>query len=458
LHSDPPFPAQQPTPPQNTAAQNAQLCTISGTVLSANTGEPLKKARIFLSLKADEDADSNKAGLSATTDAAGHFSIDRIPPGSYNLDARRTDYLPGRYGQDQPDKPGGTLTLAPGQKIMDLQFRLHRMGIIAGRITDEDGDPVRNVNVDALLHTTIKGKLKIETTGRATTNDVGEYRIFDLEPGRYSIRANSAESPHFTNAGLQDNTSDYLPTYYSGTTDSARASTLEVKSGDEISGLDFVLAPKGSARAFKIHGQVLISIAEPSEQSVVVMALRRENREVSVEDRKEARADSKTGDFEIQGLVPGEYVLDALFFAADKIRTASQIVDVVNADVEGVSLVLTRGINIAGRVVFEGKSAPHDSNVKVWLDPVEADTGIFTSGGREAEVQTDGSFVLKEVGDASYSIHMHSKCGVCYIKSAKANGVDVLEQGLQVVSGAAPSSFVIVYSSRYRRRERRSYR
>ena len=439
--------AQQPAAAHNSGDQKAQLCTIGGTVVSANTGEPLKKAHVVLSQKGAERDDSNEHALGATTDAAGHFSIDRIPAGSYDLVVRRNDYLPARYGQDRLDKPGATLSLAPGQKIMDLLFGLHRMGIVAGRITDEDGDPVRDAAVDALLHTSINGKLKIHTKGSVTTNDLGEYRIFDLEPGRYSIRATAGESSHTIIAGPSQEADNYLPTYYSGTTDSARASTLEVKSGDEISGVDFVLAPRASTRTFKIHGRVLISLTEHSEEGVFVTALHRENRELSFEDRRETRADTKTGDFEIQGLVPGEYALNAIFFAVGKIRTASQIVEVINTDVDGVSLVLTRGIDIAGRVVFEGKSARSTADVRVWLEPAEGETIIFGSGGQQAEVQPDGSFVLKEVGDGSYSVEIHSKCGECYIKSAKADGVDLLDQGLQVASGAVASPIAIVYSS-----------
>lgn len=439
--------AQQPAAAENSGDQNNQLCTIGGTVVSANTGEPLKKAHVVLSPTGAEGADSSGHPLSATTDAAGHFSIDKIPASSYNLVVSRNDYLPARYGQDQLDKPGVILSLAPGQKIMGLLFRLHRMGIVAGRITDEDGDPVRNANVDALLNTTINGKLKIERSGAATTNDLGEYRIFDLRPGRYSIRATASESSYSIFGAPSQETGVYLPTYYSGTMDSARASTLEVKSGDEMSGIDFALAPAASTRTFKIHGHVLNSLTEHSEEVVAVMVLPRGNRELSFEDQKEARADTKTGDFEIEGLVPGEYAATAIFFAAGKIRTATQNVDVINADVDGVSLVLTKGIDIAGRVVFEGKSAASTGHIKVSLDPAEGETSIFPSGGQWAEVQPDGSFVLKEVGDGSYSVEIHPKCGECYIKSVKANGVDLIDQGLQVASGAAPSPITVVYST-----------
>jgi Carboxypeptidase regulatory-like domain len=69
------------------------------------------------------------------------------------------------------------------------------------------------------------------------------------------------------------------------------------------------------------------------------------------------------------------------------------------------------------------------------------------NSGRTATAQPDGSFVLKEVDDGSYSLQVRSKCRECYLKSASANGVDLLDQGVQISSGAGPASIAIVYSS-----------
>src|ERR1700691_4132828 len=97
--------AQPSVASQLSGNENDQLCTIAGTVLSANTGEPLKKARVVLHRQSDG---SNERPLSSTTDATGHFTIDRIPAGRYGLRVDRANYLDTQYGQDQPDKPGAT--------------------------------------------------------------------------------------------------------------------------------------------------------------------------------------------------------------------------------------------------------------------------------------------------------------------------------------------------------------
>jgi hypothetical protein len=261
--------AQQPAAAQNSGDQNDQLCMIGGTVLSANTGKPLKKAHAVLYQKGAEGDDPNKQPLSATTDATGHFSIYKIPAVSYELVVNRADYLSAHYGQDQFDKPGATLSLPLGQKMMDLLFRLNRMVTITGRVRDEDGDAVRGVNVMIFFHTTVRGKPKTEPSGSDSTNDLGEYRIVDLVPGRYSVLATPPAVS--SRRGSYQQLKEYLPTYYSGTTESARASTLEVKSGDEISGIDFVFALKPPARTYKVRGRVLNSLTEYPDANIMVL-------------------------------------------------------------------------------------------------------------------------------------------------------------------------------------------
>jgi protocatechuate 3,4-dioxygenase beta subunit len=448
LAQQPPTSPTSPTTPASADA-NDQLASIAGTVLSANTGEPLKKAHVDLSQKGTESDDPNKEPFSATTDAAGHFSIDKIPAGSYDLEVSRANYLPSHYGQDKPDKPGATLSLATGQKMADLLFRLNRMGIITGRVRDEDGDPVRGAGVVSMLHRTVAGKPKIEPNGGDTTNDLGDYRIVDLVPGRYSIVATPPEVRSARRSyGQREQREEYVPVYYSGTTDSERASTLDVKSGDELSGIDFVFTPKPPTRTYKVRGHVLNTLTDfPDTNITVILFPRGKELPTFGAESKQISADSKTGNFEIKDVVPGEYFATAFSFTGGEMRTTTQNLDVVAADVDGVSLVLTRGIDIPVRVTFEGKSAASAADFRVFLARDENDPSVDFGRSNGALKQRDGSLLLKGVGDGTYSIDVYSKCEECYLKSAKSNGVDLLEQGVQISSGAGPASIDVVYSS-----------
>ncbi len=427
--------AQQPAVSQSAVDPNSQLCTIAGTVVSANTGEPIRKAHVVLSL---QRPDPDKKEFNATGDAAGHFSIDRIPAGSYDLVVSRDNYLPSHYGQNRLDKPGATFTLAAGDKITDLLFRMHKTGIITGRVLDEDGDPVRVASVSLLVRTTVRGKQKTEIISADSTNDLGEYRLIDLAPGRYLICMKPQDDDSMREPPRP--TEVYLPTYYPGTSESARAATVEVKSGDEISGIDFVVAPKVPVRSYKVRGRVINSVAGHQDANIIAMA-------ISSESQSQATVDPKTGNFEIEGIIPGEYVVEAAGIAGAKRSFARQDVNVVGGDVDGISLVLTQGIEIAGQVTFEGKSAASASNLIVLLLPDRGRKGFYFGGGGAAAVQPNGSFVMQGVNDGSYSLAVSSQCGECYVKAATANGADLLDQGVQVSSGMAPSQIAIVFSS-----------
>src|SRR5580658_3446474 len=90
----PTFCCAQTVPSQSAGDSDAQLCTIAGKVVSSNTGEPIKKARVFMYPKPDERQDeANKQPATAITDAAGHFSIDKIPAGKYSLVVIRDNYM-----------------------------------------------------------------------------------------------------------------------------------------------------------------------------------------------------------------------------------------------------------------------------------------------------------------------------------------------------------------------------
>src|SRR5438105_3048917 len=132
--------AGQDAPPAPTVKPEDK-CSMEGAVLNAATGEALKKANVV----ARQMNSRNNSAFTAVSDAAGHFKIEGIDPGSYNVMASRTGYVTQMYGAKAPNRPGALVTLTAGQSMKDVTFKLTPHGVITGRVMDEDGDPVANV-------------------------------------------------------------------------------------------------------------------------------------------------------------------------------------------------------------------------------------------------------------------------------------------------------------------------
>src|SRR5262245_18056450 len=133
--------AQQPGPPP------AGTGVIRGRVVAADTGKPLRRGRITLG-----SIDAPGPPRTANTSADGRYEFNGLPAGRYGVRAARSGYLELRYGQRRPLEAAMPITLSDGQAVELIDFALPRTSLIAGRITDEVGDPVAGATVFA-MHT-----------------------------------------------------------------------------------------------------------------------------------------------------------------------------------------------------------------------------------------------------------------------------------------------------------------
>ena len=183
---------QRPGPQQpsrDTPAQKADATPvtglIAGRVLAADTGRPVKRARVFAS------AAELSGGRGVLTDDTGLFQLVELPAGRYTLSVSKSGFVSLSYGQRRPLQAGTPLQLADGQEIKDIEFRLPRGSVIAGHVFDETGDPMPGVMVRVLRYQYQQGDRRLAPAGTAQTDDLGQYRIWGLMPGDYYVDAQS---------------------------------------------------------------------------------------------------------------------------------------------------------------------------------------------------------------------------------------------------------------------------
>jgi protocatechuate 3,4-dioxygenase beta subunit len=415
-------------------------CAISGMVVKLAGSEPVKTATVQL-----QSLQDLARTISVVTDVGGRFELKGIDPGRYRLKVSRTGFVAQEYGQKTPNDPGTEIRLAPGQYLRDLLFRLVPWGIIAGRVLDEEGEPLPWAQVSALRETYSNGKRKLAPEALVPTNDLGEYRLFGLKPGRYFVSAKYKPGLHVVGRGEvredagDDSRPEFLPIYYGGSPDPAKASTITLKAGEEIPSVEILLQP---IPTFRVRGRVYNVVSgRRSSTGVIVQLERRSSNVVSDSPDYQSTVEKPDGSFEIAGVLPGSYTLSAFWFEDGRRYQARHPVEVGNADVEGTNLLISQGVTVPGRIVWDGKPSMDRDELMVSIAP--ADSRISFNG--PARVQ-GSSFFFRDVYDGTYRLGVIGQSKDCYIKSIRYGSADALDSGFTVFRGAQASLEVTISS------------
>lgn len=416
---------QPPANPQPTRPEDR--CSIEGQVVNAQTGEPLKKAHVRLF---GNDGQQNN-NYSTTTDAGGHFVIQEIDPGTYTVFAERNGFTQAQYGVRGTSRGAMPLPLGAGQRMRDVNFRLLPFGVIAGRVLDENGEPVEHVLVTATRYA--HGRNQGAQAGNGgQTDDLGEYRIFGLEPGKYYLSATYRQQNMMAQDRTPADTPDegYAPTFYPGTIEATAAVAIDVVPGAQLRGIDVALR---KTRTVRIRGKVINGLGERLPQGVFLTLLPREKAGMGFYPRAMAPVRNADGTFELRGVTPGSYTLMAQCWDEGKVYFARQSVDVGNNNVDNVGLLLSTGMDLKGTVRTEGPDGAVLGNLQISLAPQEG----VRMGMQGAKVGDDRSFSLSNVPASIYTINVHGMPETFYIKSIRMGDADGLESGLDLTHGGA---------------------
>jgi Carboxypeptidase regulatory-like domain len=418
----------------------AEECMISGMVVKLAGSEPVKTATVQL-----QSLQDLAHTISVVTDVGGRFELKGIGPGRYRLKVSRTGFVTQEYSQKTPNDPGAEIRLVPGQNLRDLLFRLIPWGVIAGRVLDEEGEPLPWAQVSALREAYSNGKRKLPPEALVPTNDLGEYRLFGLKPGRYFVSAKYKPGLHVVGRGEvqedadEDSRPEFMPIYYPSSPDPARASTITLKAGEEIPAVEILLRP---VTTFRVHGRVYNMVAGRRSNIGVIVQLEQRNSNVAWgSPDHQSIVENPDGSFEIAGVLPGSYTLSAFWFEDGRRYQARQSIEVGNANVESANLTIMPGITIPGRIVWDGKPSLDRDELLVSIAP--ADSRISFNG--PARVM-GSSYVLKDVFDGTYRLGVFGQSKDCYVKSIRYGSSEALDGGFTVFRGAQASLEVTISS------------
>ena len=426
------------------SAQTGDAASVAGTVANAISGEPLRKATLTLRSQDMKPGNINPPPTYTTTsDASGAFAIVGVPPGNYRLSAARGGFVGMEYGARTPGRTGKPITLAPGQTMRDIALRLTPMGVVTGRVLDEDGDPVRNAMVQASRFRYNGSERMLMSAANATTNDLGEYRLFDLVPGNYYVAAQYRQQ-RFNQPNMFDRSpgahadEEYVPTYYPGTTDPSGAVELNIPAGGQVRNNDLVLR---KAHTVRVRGRV---IGDPPG-GIPRVQLTLMPRNPGIAQPATSAISNAEGDFELVGVLPGSYILAAHLNANGKTLTARRPLEVGSANLEDVALHFSPGVTVAGRIRVDGDTKQDLSNVQVQFGPFEPGFAYGPYPG--GKVNPDLSFQFNDVASDRFAVSVSRLPEGFFVKAIRSGSVDVKATGLEV-AGAPPEPLDILLSPR----------
>jgi hypothetical protein len=415
------------------------------------------------------------------SDDLGRFQITDLEPGTYRLFAARNGYTRMEYGQKLMNRPGTVLNITAGQIMKDVTFKLTPAGTVTGRIVDELGEPLPGLTVQILRSTYDQnGKRTLQPTSTAKSNDLGEYRVYFVPPGRYFVSALAA-APSFdallaaaTNPGGGANTNEvvapgYVQTYFPNTTDYTRASAIEVLPGAEVSAMNFTMVRQ---QRFHVKGHV-IDLATGMPPQTAQLSLSPRNSAVAQNPLDAilgaaagtgANYNSADGTFDLRDVAPGSYWLQTLAVGAPpagatqgaagaaaaalaSMTTAIQPVEVSGADIENLAIPMGGGITIPGRIQVEGTAPPAFGFDRIAL-ALTPTSGVVTLGSllQVARPASDGAFSLEKVNAGEYRFGIQGLPPAMYVKSARFDQTDILASGF-TVTDRSPGTLQVVVSA-----------
>lgn len=452
---------------------------IKGRLLAADTGSPVRRAQVRLS-------GSEVLPKSVATDNEGRFEFKDLPAGAFTLNASKSGFVAVNYGQKRPFEPGKPIELVEGQSVENADIMLPKGSVISGRIMDEFGDAVADTQVSAMRSTWSNGKRRLQSTGRtATTNDLGQYRIYGLPPGDYYVSATlrgtqemvvtemaaamAVRTTSSINSGAPEGPSaGYAPTYFPGTPNGNEAQKLTLAVGQEAQNTDFGLFP---VRLVRVSGSVISSEGRPAEGVMVSAASRTGNDSNPLFGAASTARTDKNGNFTLTGVAPGDYTLNArisqIFTSSGDggamtftmMRTTgpagggesgqesgSVPLSVTAEDMSNVIIVTTRGATATGRVVYEGGSKPTTNSIRISAAAIDQEGPMVLVSG-SSTVTPEGTFEITGLSGPRVFRVSNIPAG-WVLKAVKLNGTDITDNGIDVRSGDPVSGVDVILTSK----------
>jgi len=396
---------------------DTRSCSVDGTVVNSATGTPIP--RVYVSVTNSED------NTVLQSDAAGRWSVEHIACGRATISATRVGFL---KSQKAPAL-NPSVTLADATPLHDIKLELSPQAVIAGRVLDDQGDPIQGALVSLMTSRVLNGARTLAATMSSATNDLGEYRFAGLEAGKYLVCAASGQ------LGMPGGNIPRPPVgerCYPGPLDSTPAVTMDVAPGFE-GRVDFTLMPVQTA---EVRG--VVSGVPDGVNGTVSLVSRALPNMTGRMGANLAAAVRKDGTFIVRNVPPGAYMLIANALQQNRRLMARTPVDVGGGDVDGIHVHLEPGVTVAGTVKVVSIAGRKLDRPQFTAMLRSTDSG----GSQIVWDESRTSFAMPDVLPGNYRLDFSAPAPF-YVRSATMGGRDILGQELPIGPGAGSIEVVV---------------
>jgi hypothetical protein len=416
---------------QNASPRSGNSYRVAGHIVSAVDGHPLQRATVQLL------DDKQQPEFSTVADEDGSFVFASVKAGLYLLQGSAHGYVSSLYEEHEGYSTG--IVTGGGVDTESLILKLTPESELNGRVTDEFGDPVRYAIMVLYRESLDAGETRTTRVGSAQADDLGEYEIGHLQPGKYYLSAMATpwyaihpqpagqEPARPTNAiGVVDSITPsfldvaYATTFYPDVTDSSAADAIPLSSGEQRS-INLRMYAKPA---------VTITILRGDEKNGGFQFLQRkvfDTIEVLELSRSISNAPTKTT---FTGVPPGEYVVN---------QTAPH----PGANARMVNLNLNGGG--AADVEVKASDGQEMGNVKVLMkasvgenQPSNLRFSLVSLAGHKevwAELNEKGEAEINGVVPGDYSFQMTLGSPQHFVKKMSSGDQILPEKHIHVVAG-----------------------
>jgi len=422
------------------SAQPVGQGAVSGVVLEASSGDPVRKAIVTLTWQG-----TPPSWATVRTDGSGQFKFEGLPAGRYTLRATKAGVGTATYGAGGLRELGEFLMLDEGENRAGVKLRFIRTSTISGRVLDSDGDPMVGVNVALQRPGRNRGDRILLPYRGTTTNDRGEYKITAIDPGQYYLQSNPSSRIRYSGPTPrplgEDAVHDILVAqFYPSAHEVKDAQLLTLHDGESQTGFDFHMFAE---QAVRIRGRVTgvppVNPENPGFLQAVDVMLAPAEPEQRQQWTNRVSAQFPDFGFEFPEVRAGRYRISAKLLLNGKTYAASQLTD-FGAGSGDISLPLSPALDLKGRLTFDGPTSQPLNSFTIFLIGV----GRETLSGR---VGDGGRFTIPQVMPGEWAFNMNPVPVNGFLKSVHLGDQDVRFTSLWIEPGS-DAQFNVVISTR----------